>query len=658
MRSFKNHNLLTEFVENLFEYTIATKEVGSWAGWGAAKKENSPGWIHKGFENAGITISDTTAFQIADGKPEDKDPKIGDSEKIVAYTNVYNKVDGDLLGKVAWMQKPDSYFKKYEVGSDLVWGSNTDALETAACMGVYLDADTILADEEKDTAKAREEWNPKIKKILNESHDWDKGGVSKLVSKMDDMSDVNWRVMILISKGMQNFIKNESKIGSTFHIIHGKIQDYYAAEKLNQTVTEGSKDNTADMILANASAKDVIDAVGSQPIEYDDKEYYCHTTDKERKIKYYQISLKKSMTDAQLGKMTLAVKNLYGIEPDAVKTWKSMMNSYMVKHGYELSELNEGWFSDKLSQGIAAIKSFASKWYKKIVGLFNKIKELGNKMINGFNRDIPTGRPSEYQKSLATSIFNESYKSRHGEFLTEGRVTEKSINEMIKDATPAEAQTLTTKVNDQLGIIETKFTGNGHLINLNVNGKVGDKEYKLISNKNNWKEDDLYKLFANSNSLDAFIKIYNKNGTDIGLLKDQMIDLEREIYFGKTQLPLFKVYGAITSTDTATTTRLGTAKEFVEDERKKIEGAGFKWPVMGIRYTKEKKGKYYTIEATLLTGADETANEPAYTACRMGTNTSKRYSFVIEGTHIKDWATFKKVFASDPTIKALIKASS
>ena len=130
-------------------------------------------------------------------------------------------------------------------------------------------------------------------------------------------------------------------------------------------------------------------------------------------------------------------------------------------------------------------------------------------MINGFNRDIPTGRPSEYQKSLATSIFNESYKSRHGEFLTEGRVTEKSINEMIKDATPAEAQSLTTTVNDQLGIIEAKFTGNDHLINLNVNGKVGDKEYKLISNKNNWKEDDLYKLFANSNSLDACKKRVN-----------------------------------------------------------------------------------------------------------------------------------------------------
>jgi hypothetical protein len=658
MRSFKNHNLLSEFVENLFEYTISTKETGSWAAWGAVKKANSPGWMHKGFDNAGIVISDTTAFQIADGKPDDKNPKIGDPKgAIIAYTNVYNKIDGDLLGKVAWTQNPQSYFKKYEVGSDLVWGSNTDALETAACMGVYLDADEVIVDDNKiGIAAAREKWNPIIKGVLKNGKDWDSGGVSKLLSKIDDMSDVNWRVMILIAKGMRNFINDESKIGKTnLHIIHGSIQKYYTAEEDNLAIatTEDSKDNTADMILANVSAKEVIGVVGSQPIGYNDTDYYCQTSDK--KIKYYQISLKKSMDDAQLGKMTLSVKNLYGVEPSSVKQWKSVTDSYMVKHGYEMSELNENWFTDKLSQGLTAIKGFATKWYTKIVGLFNKIKEVGNKLLNGFNREIPNGRPSEYQKSLATRIFNESYKSRHGVFLTEGKVDEKSINQFIKDATPKEAQSLTTTVNDQLGIIEGRFKGNDHLINLNVNGKVSDRDY---AKKSNWKEDDLYKLFANSNALDAFIRIYDKNTGDVSKLKDQMIDLEREIYFGKTQLPLFKVYGATTSTDKATTTRLGTAKDFVKDERKKIEGAGFLWPVMGIRYTKSKSGKYYTIEATLLTGANEAANEPTYTACRMGTNTSKRYSFVIEGTHIKDWATFKKVFESDPTIKALIKASS
>ena len=177
-------------------------------------------------------------------------------------------------------------------------------------------------------------------------------------------------------------------------------------------------------------------------------------------------------------------------------------------------------------------------------------------------------------------------------------------------------------------------------------------DYKCSTDSSLIKTRNTRKIFLYlTKQYDAFIKIYEENNANVSLLKDQMIDLEREIYFGKTQLPLFKVYGAVNSTDTSTTTRLGTAKEFTEDERGKIEGAGFQWPVMGIRYTKEKTGKYYTIEATLLTGTDEKANEPTYTACRMGTNASKRYSFVIEGTHIKDWATFKKVFASDPAAK-------
>ena len=128
-----------------------------------------------------------------------------------------------------------------------------------------------------------------------------------------------------------------------------------------------------------------------------------------------------------------------------------------------------------------------------------------------------------------------------------------------------------------------------------------------------------------------------------------MVDLEREIYFGKTQLPVFKVYGALNDDDTATTTRLGTSKEFTVTRNKKIEGAGFDWPVMGIKYSNQ--GKFYTIEGTLLGDADEKTNEPSYTACRMGTNQSKAYSFIIEGSAIKTWTQFKNTFSTDPAAK-------
>ena len=68
-----------------------------------------------------------------------------------------------------------------------------------------------------------------------------------------------------------------------YNIIHGRIKDYYTVEKQNQQVTKDAKENTADMILANASASEVITAM-EQPIGYDDKLYYCHTKDKSKSI--------------------------------------------------------------------------------------------------------------------------------------------------------------------------------------------------------------------------------------------------------------------------------------------------------------------------------------------------------------------------------------
>jgi hypothetical protein len=537
------------------------------------------------------------------------------------------------------MENPQSHFKGLDIGTDIKWGSNTDAVETAACMGVYLDADSVLADEKKlGTAETREKWNPIIKGVLKSSYDWDSGGVTKLVGKIDDMSDVNWRTMVLLAKGMQNFINDEAKtkIGTDFYIIHGSIKEYYTAEEKNQTVTENSKDNTADMILANISSDKVITAMAEQPIEYDDKDYYCHTADKS--IKFYQISLKKSMDGAQLGKLTSAVKALYKVGQSSTTLWKSIVGSYMVNHGYEISQLDEGWFSDKLSQGLTAIKSFATKWYKKIVGLFNKIKELGKALLSGYDKNLPSGRPNNFQKSLITSIFSESKNLSHGEFLTEAKAqTEKTINDYLRNATSAEAIKLLNHVNGQLKTIEDYFKGKNHLVNKSVKGKVATSQY----NKS-WTDNDMYKLYANASALEAFIAIYEFKKGDVTSLKSQMVNLEREIYFGKTQLPVFKVYGALDDGDKFTTTRLTTAKEFTDTKNTKIEGAGFDWPVMGIKYSNQ--GKFYTIEGTLLSDADEKTNEPTYTACRMGTNQSKSYSFIIEGTAVKTWDQFKNTF--------------
>ena len=69
MRSFKNHNLLIEFVENLFEFNVKTRAKGSIATWASDKFPPSD-WFKKGFSNAGIPLTDTTIFILVTGKPE------------------------------------------------------------------------------------------------------------------------------------------------------------------------------------------------------------------------------------------------------------------------------------------------------------------------------------------------------------------------------------------------------------------------------------------------------------------------------------------------------------------------------------------------------------------------------------------------------------
>jgi len=654
MRTFKNHNLLTEFVETLFEFNVLTRAKGSIGTWASGKFENLPSWFKDGFLNAGISLTKTTTFEIINGTPEDDNPIIGNPTKdIILYTNVYDAPNGNLQGTVAWTQDPSKSFKELKQGTAIAWGSNTDALESAQCMGVFLKVDDALADVKKlGVANAKASWNPQIKSVLSNGQDWDSGGVSKLVSKIDNMPDANWLEMLFLAKGMKNFIDKEGKnIGSTYHIIHGSIKKYYAAEEKNQTTTADSKDNTADMILANVPSADVIGAVGSQPIGYDNQKYYCHTTDKDQKVKYYQISLKKAMDGAQLGKFTKSVKVIYGLD-DSSDLLQSILQNQMIYHGYELTQLNENWFTDKLKQGVTAIKSFAAKWYEKIVGLFNKIKEFGKSFLNGFNREIPSGRPNSYQINLLTKVLQESGELHKGEFLTEGRQTKKSINEDLKNLNATGAKAVLREVNTQIKHIEDTFKGNEHLIGLiHPKGQVKETEYTENRNRKSWALNDVIKLFANASALDAFIKIVSKNGGDISLLKDQMIDLEREIYFGKTQLPLFKVYGALKPDDTDTVERLGTAKEFTASERGKItgKGTGFQWPVVGFSCTNQKK--YYNVEGILLTGADETSNEPTFTQCRMGTNKADAFSFVIEGTAIKTWDQFKTKFSSDPAAK-------
>ena len=128
-----------------------------------------------------------------------------------------------------------------------------------------------------------------IKKIFNNGQDWDQSGLAKIMEKIDKMPVADWLQMASLAAGMTSFKNDIVKplIGG-FNIVHGRITDYYRAEEENAS-TKGSKENTADIVISNVSASELIDAMSKHKVKYD-KKGVCSLVDSN--IKFIQVSLK------------------------------------------------------------------------------------------------------------------------------------------------------------------------------------------------------------------------------------------------------------------------------------------------------------------------------------------------------------------------------
>jgi hypothetical protein len=650
---------MVEFVENLFEFNLVDRASGSEATWSSSGFNDTKKIRAKILDKHGITITEDSTFKIV-GSPDASSKIIlvgGDKddwnelkkEDVKRWTELYQaEPDGILLATIGWVKIKKGIFKELQGGVKIVWGNNTNALETAQCLGVYLDVDAALAAFEKDNAKGRAEWIPVIEKKLSLSQDWNSKGVSFLKSKMKKMPDSNYLEMLHLAKGVKIFCDSwGKKIGTNWHIIHGRIDEYYKAEEKNQNLDAKSKANTADFILANAPAQEVIDAVGKEKaplILYDKQAQYCYTDDGE-KIKFYQISLK--MAHGQLGKVTQAMKDRYKLS-DSSEFYVSIVNDYLVNHGYELNEGVLSWAKEKLSQGLSALKSISIGWYEKISGFVSKLKNWAAGVVNSFNSSMPSGKPNKYQIQLMQKVLREDGRLGQGELLTESKLyEEKGITELLQTTNEDGAQKIVAECNIGIKKIEAAL-GTDDLMFYTDTGIVDAGKYKQKKlndpKTNTWKYGDIIKIFANATAVDAFQKmIKGKVSSDLKKIVDEQITLAREIYFGKTKLPLFKVYGYSDSRKN-TVEPLGTAATWVEKREKELtKGTLGTWPVIGFSSTVQK-GMYYNIGAGLITGTDKTGVEPEYVNLAMRTNRADAYSFVVEGSNKLSLAQFQKKF--------------
>ena len=147
---------------------------------------------------------------------------------------------------------------------------------------------------------------------------------------------------------------------------------------------------------------------------------------------------------------------------------------------------------------------------------------------------------------------------------------------------------------------------------------------------------DIYKLFSNYTGVYVFNEVISANLGDMNKLKKEMIAMQKEMLFGKTTLPVWKVYGIGGGGDPWE--NLQGAKEF--EEGKESSFAGLVGAVCGFHANSTDGGNYYALESSFLYNVDP-EGVPTYTLNRMGTNQGgSNFSFVFEGATTIDAKRF------------------
>ena len=547
----------------------------------------------------GIDIDEKTIFTKTEPKDGAQEIQLGSGSGAEVYLEVKKK-NFKLIGTGSTIS---TYFNHYKDTTGVSW--KADSLETAQCIGLYIDGGKILDDFGSaggvPSVQLHDSYVKQIKKVFNNGQDWDQGGIAKIMEKLDKMPVADWMQLASLAAGMTTFRNDKVKplIGG-FNIVHGRITDYYRAEEENAS-TKGSKENTADIIISNVSASELIDGMSKHKVKYDSNGV-CTLVDS--KIKFLQVSLKKARGGAQLGKITGLLQSKYNLP-----AYDVMLNT-MIDEGF-LGKIGKFMSSvvDKLKKVWTKIKSWASGIYKSI----------SRKFDSQVKKDLAS---LEKKMGLKKGFLKECFKYDENGMICEG------LNDQLSKLSKRHINILRSEVNERLSNFQKRAKGLSEFA-FKQDGRLS---------KGDLFPDAIFKLFSNYTAVYVFNEVISSNDGDMNKLKDEIIDLQKEMFFGKTLLPVYKVYGSSSPAEKSYD-YLGGAKEFSDKKRNDIEGITL--PISGFHADARQTKDYYALESSFVMGVDDDG-KPTYSLNRMGTNAgSEKFSFVFEGASIIDAKKFK-----------------
>ena len=490
---------------------------------------------------------------------------------------------------------------------------NDKTLEASSLLGLRIDAKSYLDKFNASTAdsvgKIAQEFISVVTSTLSEG-DFATNNLKNM--KTAPIADII--LVAAIAAGMQKFANDKGL--SNWNFVHGKIEDYYNAEQANpHIVTQGGKDNTADAILVKGSVSSFLSNMKTQPVEYDNSGLCKLNTGEE----FYQVSLKKSESGAQLGKITTDFVKKYGLISN-----DDLINIALTE-GIEKEILDEG-LRDLFNKGREFVKTTGKKvldgirnaakkvqgYYKGVVGRFRSATSKANKDGDDLlNKVVP---------KLKT--------------LNEARVSQgdkiKAVANDYNQGNKEPLKTIVSNCNTELGkvINLTKSPGLAY-------ADTGVTQLYIPKDVN---PDVVIKFLANFKALRAFQKVIadsKGSAKTASEIYSDFLDLEKDMFFGRTSLPLFKVYGLSSDGSGTPYTFLKSGQEYKEDRKSAFESKQDTVNKVFVVYVESKVG-YGTMAAYIFSKFD-TNGTPIFNNVTFRTNASGKLTFTIEGSKSITW---------------------
>ena len=465
--------------------------------------------------------------------------------------------------------------------------------------------------------------------------------------------------------------------------IHKSIGDYYKSSPITFEVPAAEKPNTADVVLITSGTRQDIFNAFSTISKLSDKDQASRvkTTKKglvilldekgKEIVSYYQISLKKAFEKARIGRATTFINKNYaggvslGSPTQAAAAAQELQTNEFIDEGFFGDIFSK--FTDIVSGGFKNFVGWVKKKYTKIAQVLVGVAvKLSNQMIKkdrGMKSITKIVSTTKLNESTLTSFLGEKkspnitvtktllkeFKTIENEFIKKDK-----INKIHK-----ENVALLEKLN-------SSFTAPGRKvvpILLLPDAGAGIVDMTTISNEVDYvitseegdiiTKDDIFVAlkigmnFSANVAILAILKSIERNVSQYENLSQALFafsaEIESEVKFGNTSLPLVIVYGG----EDKKAIVLGTRSDYKQDKTIELSQKGRDYndfPVAIISVRKAKAGKtqqlYNVIHFKIVTDFKEVGGkpEPIYLMFELIADQSRSFTLKIEGNKYQDKA--------------------